>query len=587
MRTIIASRPNPNQPLLFYFNTGRFSPAIAEQTYDVTQYLGGLRGDIDAIDGSWDVSASFGRSKQQSLVGGFIDRAAYLSLIEAADGGVSICEGGLNPFVIDAPSQDCLNYMLRDLHETTLLKQTNLEANFQGRLFSLPAGDVRFAAGLAYRKNDYSYEPDAQRINASVLTVAISNPSSGATKSKEAYLELLVPVLADLPFIHRLELDAAYRYADYKSIGGVHTYKLGGNWQFTRSLHMRGGYQRAIRAPSVGELFQPQEQSGTTVGRVSAGLGDPCDINSVYRKGANAANVRALCLASGVPETVIDLLTFAGTSVQSNVGGNLNLKEETSDTYTLGFVFRPQLQSPLIRSFSLSVDYYNIKIQNAIGLVTGDVIVQRCFNGAGDSNPSYDPNNFYCGLIHRGAGGGFSTIDTPLLNLAGYRTSGIDVQLDWKARIGASTNIGLNAVVSYLDKYEIQTLQGAAFSDYAGTIGNGQISASAISHPRWRAVTNLAIDHGPATFGFTWRWIDKMSNASNVGISDGVAPGVKAVSYFDFNARVAVNEGMWLRFGVLNIGDKQPPEWTGESATDANLYDVVGRRFFVGASLRF
>jgi outer membrane receptor protein involved in Fe transport len=260
---------------------------------------------------------------------------------------------------------------------------------------------------------------------------------------------------------------------------------------------------------------------------------------------------------------------------------------ETSDTYTLGFVFRPQLQSPLIRSFSLSVDYYNIKIQNAIGLVTGDVIVQRCFNGAGDSNPSYDPNNFYCGLIHRGAGGGFSTIDTPLLNLAGYRTSGIDVQLDWKARIGASTNIGLNAVVSYLDKYEIQTLQGAAFSDYAGTIGNGQISASAISHPRWRAVTNLAIDHGPATFGFTWRWIDKMSNASNVGISDGVAPGVKAVSYFDFNARVAVNEGMWLRFGVLNIGDKQPPEWTGESATDANLYDVVGRRFFVGASLRF
>lgn len=587
LRTIAASRPNPNAPLLIYFNTGRFSRDIAEQTYDVGQYLGGLRGDIDAIEGSWDINGSYGRSHLQSRLGGFVDRSAYLSLIEAPDGGVSICEGGLNPLVLDRPSQDCLDYMLRDLHETSTLEQTNLEANVQGRLFTLPAGDLRFAAGLAYRRNSYSYAPDAQRVNATVLTVGISNPTKGSMDSKEAYGELLIPVLADMPFIYKLDLNAAYRFADYNTVGGVHTYKLSGDWQFTRSLRMRGGYQRAIRAPSVGELFQPVEQGGTTVGRISAGLGDPCDINSTYRAGGNAAQVRALCIASGVPEAVVDTHRFAGTSVQSNVSGNLELKEETSDTYTVGMVFRPEWQSPLLSNVSVSVDYFNINIRDAIGLVTGDVITQRCFNGAGDSNPDYDPQNFYCQLINRGPSGGFSSIDTPLLNLAGYQTSGIDVQVDWSTRLAAGGRIGLNVLASYVDKYAIQTLQGADYSEYAGTIGNGQISAGAISHPRWRTVSNLSYDQEEFGLNLRWRWIDKMSNAANVGISGATAPGVAPVSYIDANARFNINPAMVFRVGVLNLADKQPPEWTGEAATDSNLYDVIGRRFFAGVSVNF
>ena len=587
LRTIAASRPNPTAPLLLYFNTGRFSPDIAQQTYEVSQVLGGIRGAVNAIDGTWDISASTGRSKLDSKLGGYVDRAAYLSLIEARDGGVSICQGGLNPLVLDRPSQDCLDYMLRELHETSTLKQTNLEANLQGRLVTLPAGDLRFAAGLSYRKNSYSFSPDAQRINATVLAASVTSPTTGSTQSKEAYAELLVPVLADLPFIHRLDLNAAYRYADYDTVGGVHTYKLSGDWQFTPSLSLRGGYQRAIRAPSVGELFQPIEQSGTTVGRISAGLGDPCDITGSYRSGPNAAQVRALCIATGIPASVVDLHRFSGTSVQSNVGGNRNLKEETSDTYTLGMVLRPKWQSPLLSNVSLSVDYFNIKIKDAVGLITGDVISQRCFNGAGDSNPTYDAQNFYCKLIQRGPSGGLAIIDTPLLNLAGYQTAGVDVQLDWSARIAYTSRIGLNLLASYVDKYAIQTLQGAKFTEYAGTIGNGQISSSAISHPRWRTVANASFDDGFFGLNLRWRWIDKMSNAANVGISGATAPGVRAVNYFDANARFTISPAMVFRLGILNLTDRQPPEWTGESATDSNLYDVVGRRVFAGVSLKF
>lgn len=587
LRAIASSRPDPDAPLLFYFNTGRFSPDIAEQTYDVTQYMGGLRGDLDAIDGTWDVYASFGRSNQASRLGGNINRNAYLSLIESPDGGVGICKGGLDPLAISKPSQNCLDYLLRDLHETSKLEQSILEGNIQGRLFALPAGDVSFAAGIGYRKNSYGYAPDAQRINADVLAISVSNPTSGSTESKEAYLEVLVPVLADLPFVYQLDLNGAYRFSDYDTVGGVHTWKLSSDWQFTPSLRMRGGYQKAIRAPSVGELYQPVEQSGTTVGRISSGLGDPCDASSTYRQGANAGRVRDLCIATGVPENVIDLHRFAGTSVQSNVAGNLDLKEETSDSYTIGLVYRPDWQQSALSNLSLSVDYYNIEIKDAIGLITGDVITQRCFNGAGDSNPDYDPQNFYCQLIARGPSGGFSVIDTPLLNLAGYRTAGIDAQLDWSMPVGYGGEVGVNLVASYLDKYSIQTLQGASFTEYAGTIGNGQISSNAISHPTWRTVTNLSYNRDSLGVNLRWRWIDEMSNAANVGISGATAAGVDAVNYLDLNANYNLTDNASIRFGVLNLTDKQPPEWTGEAATDSNLYDVVGRRFFAGMSVKF
>jgi iron complex outermembrane receptor protein len=593
IRTIAASRPNPTAPLLFYFNTGRYSPDIAQQTYNVVQALGGLRGKLNAIDGSWDVFASYGRTEQSSLLGGYVDRASFLSLVNAADGGRAICEGGLDPLALTAPSAACLKYLLREMHESTSFKQANAEANIQGRVLTLPAGDLRFAAGLSYRKNDYAYSPDAARLTGTVLTTGLTNPTNGDTTSTEVFLELSAPLLRDLPFIRRLDLDLAYRYADYDTIGGVHTYKASGSWEINDAISLRGGYQNAIRAPSVGELFRPFEQSGTTVGRISAGLGDPCDIASTYRTGPNAAQVRALCIANGVPLSVIDAHKFAGTSVQSDVAGNPDLMEEVSDTYTAGLVWRSRFDTPLLSRLSASVDYYNIKLADAIGLITGDVIAQRCFNGQGDANPTYDPNNFYCKLINRGPSGGFATIKTPLLNLGGYRTSGVDLQIDWGADLAAlgapegAGAISLNLLVSYMDKYQIQTLPGGPFVDYAGTIGNAQISSDAMSHPKWKAVTSLGYRVGPLDLSLRWRWVEAMGNSSNVGAATATARGVKAMDYFDLSGRYRLTDKAELRGGVLNIADRQPPAWTGESATDVALYDMLGRRFYLGVNVKF
>jgi len=593
LKAIAASRPNPTAPLLFYFNTGRYSPDIAQQTYNVGQALGGLKGRFDAIDGTWDVFASYGRTEQNALLGGYIDRASFLSLVNAVDGGKSLCEGGLDPLALTAPSKSCLTYLLREMHETTTLRQTNAEANVQGRVLALPAGDLRFAAGLSYRKNSYAYSPDAARLTGTVLTTGLSRSTEGETNSKEAFLELAVPLLKDLPFIRKLDLDLAYRYSDYDTVGGVHTYKASGAWEINDAVSLRGGYQHAIRAPSVGELFRPSEQSATTVGRISAGLGDPCDIASAYRTGPNAVQVRALCIANGIPLSVIDAHKFAGTSVQSDVAGNPDLKEESSDTYTAGLVWRSTFQQPLLRRLSASVDYYDIKLTDAIGLITGDVIAQRCFNGQGNANPTYDPANYYCKLIHRGSSGGFSSITTPLLNLAGYRTSGVDLQVDWGADLaafGASERAGsvsLNVLISHMDKYEIQTLAGAAYVNYAGTIGNAQISADAISHPKWKAITSLGYHVGPIDLSLRWRWVEAMGNAANVGSATATARGVKAMDYFDLTGRYQVNSTVELRAGALNLADRQPPAWTGESATDTALYDMLGRRYFLGVNFKF
>ncbi|MDZ4375661.1 MAG: TonB-dependent receptor [Phenylobacterium sp.] len=592
LRAIIASRPRPNEPLLIYFNQNRFVREEYEQTYNVGQVLGGFTGKIAALEGSWDLYASYGRTEQSQTRSGYVDRAAYLSLVNAPDGGVSICEGGLNPLALAPPSAACLNYLVRDIHETTAFEQTVVEGTAQGRLLTLPAGDLRFAAGASYRKNSYDFNPDAQRVAASVLGVALTSPTEGSVTAKEVFAELLVPVVRDLPFVQSLDLSLAYRFSHYDTVGGVHTYKASGDWEITDWLRVRGGYQRAIRAPAVGELFQPSEQASAAVGRTAAGQGDPCDITSVYRTGATAAQVRALCIANGVPATVIDNHRFTGSAVSAFVSGNRDLTEEVADTYTAGLVFRPSGAIPFVHGLQASIDYYDVSIRDAIGLITGDVIVRRCFNGDG-SNPTYDPNDYYCGLINRSTSGAFATLTTPLLNLAGYKTSGVDFQLDATTRAddyGLDDRFGelsLNFVLSYMDSYKIQSLAGADYFDYAGTIGNAQISADAISHPEWKASTTVTYRAGDARVALRWRWIDAMDNSGNVGAATATAPGVKARSYFDLNGRYQLRENVEFRAGVINIGDTEPPEWTGEGATDFAIYDVLGRRFYAGVNIKF
>ncbi len=598
LRTILASRPNPNADFLL----AQLIPGTGKRTerdeYDVFQITGGVDGKVGGTDITWNVYASYGQSKLNARLQNYPSSVAVNTLVRAADGGQSICAGGYNFVNIDSLSASCANYIRREARNLTTIKQTVIEANAQGGLIDLPAGSLRFAVGADYRNNSYDYSPDALITTGELANFLPIFPSSGSESVKEVYGELLIPVLHDLPLVKEFNLNLGYRYSDYRVAGPVSTYKADFDWNVSSFLRLRGGYARAVRAPSVGELYAASTTGLVALGAPgSFGSGDPCDIRGAYRNASNpnAAQVTALCLTQGVPTSSINTFQNIVSRTPFLTSGNVNLDPEISDTYSIGAVIRPNSSSPWFSRFSLSVDYYKISLDHAIGVVTNLVATSQCF-GSG-SNPSLSNSNFYCSLISRDPNTGqIIQIRNPSLNLGGYRTSGIDVALDWKVPLEVlglgpkSGTVGLSSVVSYLDTFQIQTLAGGSRLDYAGTIGNQQIDFFATAHPRWKATTTFNWAIGPAELGLRWRYLGKMSNAANVG-TGGVQPGVVAVSYFDLDAGFEISKGTEIRAGIVNLFDRDPPTiYTspiGNTRSDPYTYDILGRRFYVSAKVRF
>jgi len=600
LATILASRPDPNQPATIVLSSSKVGPANYENNYEVNQYVAGLRGDMPFGNWTWDIYGSQGRMLQTDNITGYIDYAALQGLLNATDGGASICPGGFNVFSIESLSatpgqQACFDHLHRSLHEQTELRQEVVEASAQGSLFELPAGDVRVAVGASYRRNTFDYLPDRQRVSRTVLPNQPTGPASGADQVYEVFGEALVPIVRDLGIFRELNLDVAYRHSDYEISGSVSTYKASLDWSMTSSLRFRGGYQRAVRAPSLGELFAPPTvNTAENISTPALGGGDPCDYTGPLRNPAtnpSAAQVRELCLATGIPEDVIDIYTYP--SAVNGVGaGNLDLKPEKADTYTAGFVWQSSLDSPWLSRFTASVDYYDMEVEDAIGVVTAMVSLGRCFNNDGVSNPTYSPTNFFCAQTRRDTSGRIDEVRTPTMNLSGYRTSGIDMQMDWSitpADVGLASvpgSMSISLIANYLDSYKIQTLAGAPFLDFAGTIGNTQVNMFTKSFPKWKVSSSFSYEIGAATVRLAMRWYDAMSNAANVGTT-GSQPGVASRAYFDVTGRWLAGDSLELRGGVINIADRDPPNWTSNGATDPALYDVLGRRFFVGLTKSF
>lgn len=592
LRTLLASRANPDANLTLEKRFYEAGPRVTERQFEVYQVLGGARGALNAIDGTWEIYASHGRTEINETSPGSVLRSSLNALTSAADGGQSICQGGYNPFGVTALSDDCYAYLVAAPTKDTILKQDVVEANVQGHLFNLPAGEARFAAGAGWRRNSYSTSPDAILQAGDVVGVPYTGSSRGSSNVKELYVEALLPVLAGLPLVQQLDLSVGYRFSDYNLAGSVHTYKADGNWAVTDSFRIRGGYARAVRAPSVGELFVAPSGSTPTLGRPDQGMGDYCSTANPVRTGSNADAVRALCLSQGVPTAVVDNFVNLQDDADATSVGNTDLKPETADTFTVGFTFNPRFESAWLSNVALSVDFYDIRVKDAIGVVSSQNSVQKCFNVDG-SNPGFDPNNFFCQNISRDANTGrISNVAQPTLNLGGYKTRGVDFQFDWRIGLdavgfSADKTLSLNTVITYLDKFEIQTVPGARWYDYAGTVGSVSASNPG-SLPKWKAVTSLAYSEELFTLGLRWRYLDGMKAVATVTNPNATTPGVGSYNLFDLYATVDLGEQYKLRFGVNNLLDKAPPVLNGvPGTTEASTYDVIGRSFYAGASVRF
>ena len=598
LAAILASRPSPTAPFTITQAGYAFGDRTEQDDYDVYQFTGGLRGKLDAADMTWEIYGTIGQTRYLATELNYQSIDAMNRLLQAADGGASLCQGGFNPFGVRPLSQSCRDYIVRTAENLTVLKQRIVEATVQGHALDLPAGEARFAIGADYRKNSYDFRPDALIRTGELANYLPIFPSAGSDEVREIYGELLVPVLSGLPLIKQFDLDLGYRYSDYRTVGGVGTYKADFNWKVLGGLGLRGGYARAIRAPSVGELYAASSQGQLALGSPGLiGSGDPCDVRGAYRAAGSpiAAQVRALCIAQGVPTNLVDAFQNSNPRTPFMTAGNTALEPEKTDTYSVGAVLRSTSSNPLLSRLSASVDYYSIKLADAIGLVTNTVAASQCFNTA--TNPSLSNGNFYCGLLSRQAGTGqLALIQNPELNLGGYKTSGVDVALDWSApfeAFGLSSKLGtlsLNATVNYLLDFKIQTLPGGPSLDYAGSIGNTQIDVFATAHPTWKGSASAAWEVGPVRTSLQWRYLGAMDNAANVG-TGGTAHGVPAVSYFDLDALWKVRSGLELRAGVANLADKTPPvlndSIVGALQAEPYTYDIIGRRFYVAMKASF
>ena len=591
LRTLLASRANPTAPFALSVRFDALGPRLVKQTNSLGQLVGGIDGKVGIGDWSYSAFGTYGQNDLRVDRTNYNSRAALQSLLSAPDGGASLCTGGFNPFGTQTISASCAALIGPRTYSTAKIKQVVGEADVQGGLVKLWAGDLRFAAGVDYRYDQYISGADPRTLAGDIIAGS-GSAFTGSTNVKEIYGELSIPLLHNLPLIQQLDANVGFRHSDYNTVGSVWTYRGDLSWKVGAGFALRGGYERAIRAPSVGELFSPVIQTATIIGLAGAlGSGDPCDVRGAYRKGANASQVRALCVAQGVPAGIVDTFTFSQQSAGTTTGGNPKLRQETADTYSAGVVWRPPFTSEIVRNLSISVDYYRIDLADAVGSITAPLVLSRCFNASGGTNPSYALSNVFCGLVSRNADGSINSITSQSLNLAGYRTSGVDLQVDWRFKTEAiglpdGGELTFNYLAGRLLTFKIQSLPSDPFLDYAGTIGNAQIDPVAISRPKWKSNLYSAYSNGPFLIGMTWRYIGNMSAASNVG-NTGTALGVPSLSYFDVNARIKFNDRFELWGTVTNVGNTQPPVYPSVGLTDLATYDSLGRYFAIGVKARF
>lgn len=568
----------------------RFLPTgLREQVFDneVLQGLVGLRGDISD---NWRYEAyySWGRTTIDQEARGNVNVQRVQELLEAADGGASLCAGGFNPFGIQPLSQACVDYVDEVGRTKTTFTQKIAQAYVSGNLTELPGGPLAMVLGVESRKFRYAFDPGA--LFGPIAGFNTSTPDLGTNSFFDIFGEISAPIMDNL----ELQLTARHSKSDFNDIqNGVdgapsNDFAYGGTLSYAPfdSLRLRASYQHSVRAPNFGELF-----SG---GGSFPQIFDPCSATTNFRTSGGAA-ARALCVATGVGTTTAD--TFAATpggQAFITVTGNPNLKPESSNTFTLGAVYTSG-------AFSASIDYYNIKIKDTIFSPDVNEIIASCY-GYNDINSGLSTTSPYCAGIARSGnnitgiylpaslGGDPATGYFQAINQGSVKTSGIDVQMGYRLPttfVSESSALTLGLAVNYLIDWKNEGLGGLK-TDYAGTASYFGAGLGT-SFPRWKGNLNLkwSLDDN-LSFDSRIRYIHKMANRASAQFPGETFSGPGTAVYVDLGMEANI-DAFTFRLGLNNAFDRKPETYAPnvQSGTDPSLYDVIGRRAYVSARLRF
>ena len=664
LASLLNSRPTPNAPWevqLIPDPNGWMPPRSTRDTNTNWQVTAGLNGTIPGPNFTWDAYVSHGESTSYSLGEGYASLVRYEALITAPNWGkgASITGNQVPPnfgfgaatghctsgfydtlFLGGTPSQDCIDSMTARIQNTTAMSQNIAEATIQGTLFQLPAGDLGFSVGASYREEFLTYTPDVLQSTVSfadqVAGVYPTAYMNSSWDSKEIFGELLVPIVKDVPGIKALNLELGARDSWYEGhdrltgndahIPSGWTYKIQGDWEITDWLRLRGGYNRAVRAPNLGELFLGMQQ--VFAGGAFTQYGNPCSKGTLAPFGANpatnpnAANVVEICRALMTPAGAANWYDSPGSAalqvpgqpsgfIFTNQLGNPNLVPETAKTWTAGVVLRSPWQMPWISRFTASVDWYKIDIANAIQFESVDAVRAACFTQAPAAAIASIASGGACSKVSYNPGTGFEAPTTiQFNNLGAVRTSGVDVQLNWNAEFAdmgmGSVPGALDASIlfNWLDYFDTMNAPGAPWQRWAGTNGPSFAGLQAGAGFKWKLNATIGYSVGPAHVMLNWRHLPSVHDQGYY-LGQAVNPGNNVLdtpSHDEFGLYATYNfmHRYTLRAGVDNLFNAEPeitgantgiPGFTlptsGQGTTNEGLYDALGRRFYVGLKARF
>ncbi len=577
--TFTISRDNPFMPEEIYdrmvaldlatISVGRLlteNGGVPQQnTFKTWQALGGLSGELGG-GWSWDVTYQHGKSDNRFFFPSQIVPANYRAAVNAVrDANDNIVCGPIatNPNLTPAqrlqvqpgcvpidifgqgsPSPEALAYVgTVAFHDWTNTRNL-FQANLRGSPFATWAGDVQIAVGGEYRKDKLDATSDSLSI-AAITAAGNYGEYSGSVTVKEAYAEVGVPLAVDAPFARSLDVNGAVRHTDYSTSGSVTTWKVGLTWEPVDAIRLRGTMSRDIRAPNLSELYA----------YVGPGISVASTINPFNNQ-------------------------TGALSTSSN--GNPDLKPEVARTKTFGVVFEPDWEG--LRGLRLSADYYDIDVRGLITSVGGTQVIARCFAGETIYCPQIEFDNSTFGIAN---------VRQLSYNLNRMRAQGIDFELAFRLPVPESFGqIDLRALATRV--LHLKNFDRGVIIERAGSLSNGGL-------PKWVASADLTYSKGGFATTLSGRYTSAAINdVTRIGPDDSdYSPTLPnsinynrfpAVVYFDLNLqqRITVGASSMTLFGVVeNLFDKQPPVYAATGILNGSPYDLLGRRFKVGARLQF
>jgi outer membrane receptor protein involved in Fe transport len=467
-----------------------------------------------------------------------------------------------------SPSQAALDFVTVDHTSWARIQQHVVSAVLSGNtgsFFNLPGGPVGFAVGAEYRKEKSRFVPSDYSLAGALMDDAPARVDEGSFDVKEAYAEVNLPILADMPFAENLSIGGAIRLSDYSTIGTTTTWNVNGSYSPVRDITFRGTYSEAVRAPNINELFAGG--SGTY-----EFITDPCGIDRIgegtqYREANCAAALSALGIDPATFNPADDFTSPQNSSLLGFQGGNPMLNEETAKTWTAGVVLRPSF----VPGLSLTADWYDIRLKQAIQYSTAQDIVDLCVD-----QPDLD--NIYCSVVERSPTTGYVSYYTIIPeNVASFETAGLEVTLNYRFEPFDNAGVfNINLQGNYLNKLQ--------FVPTTGADPENELASWLYPAPKYSAMFDLSWSKGPTTinYGINWwsrtRRVTREQEAAN---PDYVAPEYiwykekwEHELYFSHD----VDDRFTFYAGINNLFDTKP-----DVGATAYPISAVGRSFFLGA----